>query len=211
MKRRVNPVVVLAIVLVAGAGLGGCRQDMHDQPVVEEYEYSPVFAHGVGSRMFPEGTIARGQLRADTAFFTGLTADGQPLAEIPLAIDRALLERGRSRYDIFCAPCHDRTGQGRGTIVRRGFKQPASFHEERLRQQPVGYYFNVMSNGFGDMSSYAAQVTPEDRWAIAAYLRVLQWSRQVPLADLPEPYQAQAQAALNTSASPVTETASGEH
>ncbi len=130
-----------------------------------------------------EGTIARGNLRDDQAFYTGLVGD-QFLAELPVANTRELLERGRERYDIFCSPCHSRIGDGRGMIVRRGFKQPASFHDARLRDQPVGYYFDVMTRGFGEMSSYAPMVKPEDRWAIAAYIRALQLSQNVVLADL---------------------------
>jgi mono/diheme cytochrome c family protein len=156
---------------------------MHDQPVLEPFEASDFFADGRGGRMPIEGTVARGALRDDEAFYTGLAGD-QFLAELPLANTRELLERGHERFDIFCSPCHSRTGDGRGMIVRRGFKQPASFHEARLRDQPVGYYFDVMSRGFGEMSSYASLIRPADRWAIAAYIRALQLSQKVVLADL---------------------------
>jgi len=168
--------------VVAGAATG-CRQDMHDQPVLEPYEESEFFADRRGYRMPVEGTVARGQLHADAAFYTGLSGD-QFLTELPMPGTRELLERGRDRYEIFCTPCHSRLGDGRGMIVRRGFKQPASFHEARLRNQPVGYYFDVMSRGFGEMSSYAGQIQPEDRWAIAGYIRALQLSQSVVLEDL---------------------------
>lgn len=168
---------VLSIALLTA----GCRQDMHDQPVAEAYEASSFFADGVVNRQFPEGTVARGQLRDDTVFYAGLTPEDALVTEFPLPIDGELLERGRGRFDIYCAPCHGRTGDGLGMIVRRGFKQPTSFHDERLRQQPVGYFYGVISNGFGDMSSYAAQLEPEDRWAVVAYLKTLQWSQHVEL------------------------------
>ena len=164
----------------------GCRQDMHDQPVIEPYEASAIFSDGAGSRPLPEETVARGQLREDSAFYTGLSADDSMVSQIPVAITREMLANGQSKFNTFCAPCHDRTGNGQGLIVRRGFKQPASFHEQRLRDQPAGYFYTVISNGFGDMSSYAAQIQPADRWAIVAYLRTLQWSRNAPLDSLPE-------------------------
>jgi mono/diheme cytochrome c family protein len=174
----------------------GCRQDMHDQPVAEPFEASEFFADGVANRQFPDGTVARGQLRDDTVFYTGLTPDDTMATDFPLPVDRDLLLRGRGRFDTFCAPCHDRTGSGLGMIVRRGFKQPASFHDERLRQQPVGYFYGVISNGFGDMSSYASQIRPEDRWAVVAYLRTLQWSQKVSLDSLPTDVRAQIESEL---------------
>jgi mono/diheme cytochrome c family protein len=174
--------LVLAVLLVAGLA-AACRQDMHDQPRIEPYEESDFFADGRGNRMPVEGAVARGQLRADEAFYTGLAGD-QFVEVLPVEVTRELLDRGRERYDIFCSPCHSRVGDGRGMIVRRGFKQPASFHEQRLRDQKIGYFYDVISRGFGEMSSYAAQVEPEDRWAIAAYIRALQLSQNVVVADL---------------------------
>lgn len=166
------------MVLVGGLGLAAvaCRQDMHDQPVLEVYEASDFFADGQGNRPPIDGTVARGFLQEDKVFFSGLEGDAF-VTQLPMKASKVLLERGRNRYDVFCSPCHDRVGNGRGMIVRRGFKQPASFHEERLRNQPVGYFFSVMTRGFGEMSSYAAQIRPEDRWAITAYIRVLQLSQ----------------------------------
>ncbi|MCP4205013.1 MAG: cytochrome c [bacterium] len=174
---------------------------MHDQPVLEPNEASDFFADGRGNRMPIEGTVARGQLRDNEAFYTGLSGD-QFLAELPVANTRGLLERGQNRYDIFCSPCHSRIGNGRGMIVRRGFKQPASFHEARLRDQPVGYYFDVMSRGFGEMSSYAPLVKAEDRWAIVAYIRALQLSQNVVLADLDEPKRKAIESAVEAQATP---------
>ena len=116
--------------------------------------------------------------------YRGVGDDGGFAATLPLPLTRELVERGRERYDIFCSPCHGRTGDGLGMIVQRGFKRPSSFHEERLRAMPYGYFFDVITNGFGQMSSYASMVPVEDRWAIAAYMRVLQASRRVAVDEL---------------------------
>jgi mono/diheme cytochrome c family protein len=174
-------------VLLAAAGLagGGCRQDMHDQPRYEPLEASEIFADGAASRPPIAGTVARGQLREDEAFYTGLASDGGFVRALPVATTPALLARGQQRFNAYCSPCHDRAGTGRGMIVRRGFKSPSSLHVERLRQAQVGYFYDVISNGFGQMSSYAAQVAPADRWAIVAYIRALQLAHQARLADLP--------------------------
>ena len=178
------------------AVLVGCRQDMHDQPKAEPLEASTFFADGRASRLPVEGTVARGHLREDDHFYRGLDAAGMAATTLPMELTVELLERGRNRYDIFCAPCHSRLGDGNGMIVRRGFKQPESFHAARLRDSPVGYYFSVMTNGFGEMSDYAAQVRPADRWAIAAYIKALQLSQHVPLTDLPPELRARAEAGL---------------
>jgi mono/diheme cytochrome c family protein len=180
---------------------------MHDQPVIEPYEASTLFDDSSGSRPLLEGTVARGNLRQNQEFYSGLTADDQMVTALPVAVTRDMLLRGRSKFDTFCSPCHDRTGNGLGMIVRRGFKQPASFHDERLRQQPVGYFYSVISNGFGEMSSYASQIAPGDRWAIVAYLRTLQWSREVPLQSLSGEVRFRAETAL--SQPPGTEPESG--
>src|SRR5687767_9773570 len=138
-------------------GAPSCRQDMHDQTKLEPYESSRFFADGQASRPLPAGTVARGQLREDKLLHTGMTPAGAFTAELPIPLDAQVLRRGRDRYDVFCAPCHDRLGSGRGMVVRRGFKAPTSFHDERLRQAPVGYFFDVMTNGFATMPSYASQ------------------------------------------------------
>ena len=162
-----------------------CRQDMFNQPKVKPLARSDFFDDGMAARPPVDGTVARGELRADRIFHTGIGPDGKFVAALPVPLTRALLVRGRERFDIFCSPCHGRVGDGRGMIVERGFKEPASFHIDRLRAQPIGYLFDVMTSGFGQMSSYAAQVTPADRWAIAAYIRALQMSQHAPLQEMP--------------------------
>ena len=170
----------LALVALAALVLGGCRQDMHDQPKYQPLEASELFADGAASRTPVEGTVARGMLREDMRRFRGMEADGSFVAEIPLPVTAELVARGQERFNIFCSPCHGRTGEGQGMIVSRGFKQPESLHAERLVQTQDGYFYDVISNGFGQMSSYASQVKPEDRWAIVAYVKALQLSRRVP-------------------------------
>lgn len=172
--------VVILFALVAV----GCRQDMHDQPKLKPYRASSFFADGSGMRPLPAHTVARGQLHEDAYFYTGRLPDGSIATELPMPMTRALLKRGQERFNIFCTPCHGRVGEGRGMVVRRGYKQPTSYHDERLRQVPIGYFFDVMSNGFGVMPSYAPQVPAEDRWAIAAYIRALQLSQHVEAASL---------------------------
>jgi mono/diheme cytochrome c family protein len=162
-----------------------CRQDMHDQPKYLPLAPSPFFADGRASRPQVEGTVARGQpIAADTPLYTGKSG-GAPVARSPLPVTETLLRRGRERYDIYCAACHDRAGTGGGMIVERGFRRPESFHVERLRAAPDGHFFDVMTNGFGVMPSYAGQVAVGDRWAIVAYVRALQLSQGAALADVP--------------------------
>lgn len=163
----------------------GCRQDMHDQPKYKPFRSSDFFTDGSAMRPQIDGTVARGQLVEDLLFHEGLDLDGVPVESIPMPVDRAVLLRGQERYGIFCAPCHGAAGDGRGMVVQRGYKQPPSFHEARLRDTPVGYYFDVMTNGFGQMQSYAAQVPIADRWAITAYIRALQLSQGARVSDLP--------------------------
>jgi len=164
--------------------LAGCRQDMHDQPRIDPLAENTFFADGSGARPLPANTVARGELRADTAFYTGQADDGSLLTAPPMPVTRELLVRGRERFDIFCAPCHGRTGEGTGMVVQRGYKKPSSFHVDRLRQAPVAYFHFVMSHGFGVMPSYAAQVPAADRWAIAAYIRTLQLAHHYDAAQL---------------------------
>ena len=172
---------------VLGAVLSGtgCRQDMFNQPKLKPLARSEFFEDGMAARSPVEGTVARGELRADRVLYTGIGPDGKFVKELPVALTRSLLLRGRERFEIFCSPCHGRVGDGRGMIVERGFKRPSSFHVARLRAQPVGYFFDVITSGFGEMSSYAPQVPAGDRWAIAAYIRALQLSQFAPLGDLP--------------------------
>ena len=177
---RARRCAFLAVLLVAAFG---CRQDMFDQPKVRPLQASTFFADGRASRPLPEDTVARGQLRADELLYTGRI--GGAVADVfPFPVTKAVLDRGQERFEIFCSPCHGRTGYGDGMIVQRGFKAPPSFHSERLRQAPAGHFFDVMTNGFGVMYDYRSRVAPEDRWAIAAYIRALQLSQNATAADL---------------------------
>jgi hypothetical protein len=189
-KSRRSAHVVRAAVWVcaplASILLAGCRQDMHVQPRYEPEDPSTFFADGRSERPPVQGTVARGQLRTDELLYTGRV--NAAVADVfPFAITAADLSRGRERYNIYCSPCHDYTGAGNGMIVQRGFPSPPSFHLERLRQVPAGHFFEVMTNGFGLMYSYASRVSPEDRWRIAAYIRALQLSQHGSAGDVSEP------------------------
>ena len=173
------------ILFIAFLALAGCRQDMHDQPKYQPFERNPFFEDQRASRPLPPGVVARGHLDEDQAFFAGVSA-GAPVASNPLPLTRDMLLRGQERYNIYCSPCHDRVGAGEGMIVQRGYKQPPTLHSDRLRGVPDGYLFQVMTNGFATMPSYAPQVSPSDRWAIVGYIRALQYSQHATLADVPE-------------------------
>jgi cytochrome c553 len=171
--------------LVAIAAAAACRQDMHDQPRVKPLASSDFFADARSARPLVEGAVARGQLKDDELLHTG-KAGPDFSAAFPFPVDRALVDRGQERYLIFCAPCHGQVGRGDGSVVRRGFRnRPASFHEARLREKPAGYFVDVITNGFGAMQDYAAQIPARDRWAIVAYVRALQLSQNATLADVP--------------------------
>lgn len=170
---------------VLSAFLLGCHTDMRDQPRYETYEASDFFGDGQIARPVVAGTVARGQLREDDAFYRGKEGEAF-VAEIPVEIDRSLLLRGQERFNIYCANCHGPSGDGDGMIVRRGFKKPPSYHSERLRNAAAGHYFDVVTNGFGAMPRFAPQIEPGDRWAIIAYLRALQRSQNATLEDVPE-------------------------
>jgi mono/diheme cytochrome c family protein len=170
--------------IALSAVLCACRQDMHDQPRFKPLAATPFFGDGRSARPVVEGTVARGQLRTDQARYSGRIA-GQTVDVFPFPITRADLLRGRERFGIYCSPCHSRLGDGNGMVVRRGFRQAASYHTDRLRSAPVGHFFDVITNGFGAMPSYASRVEPDDRWRIAAYIRVLQLSQNASLADVP--------------------------
>jgi cytochrome c553 len=165
--------------------VAGCRLDMHVQPKYLPYEPTNFFSDGRSERQPVPGTVARGQLRVDELLYSG-TENGVESNRFPFPITRADLERGRERFNIYCTPCHDYTGSGHGMIVQRGFPQPPSYHIKRLRDAPVGHFYQVMTNGFGAMYSYAARVSPADRWRIAAYIRVLQLSENATINDVPE-------------------------
>lgn len=177
--------IALCVCLIFPAILSGCRQDMHVQPRYEPEDPSTFFADGRSERPPVEGTVARGQLRTDDLLYTG-KVNGVVADLFPFPITPADLSRGRERYNIYCSPCHDYTGSGNGMIVQRGFPPPPSFHLDRLRQAPAGHFFEVITNGFGMMYSYASRVSPEDRWRIAAYVRALQISQRGSTADVPE-------------------------
>ena len=172
---------VLALLFITPS-LTSCRRGMVDTQHVKPLAENNFFADGRGARVPPPHTIARGQLRADEQFFTGKIGD-QLAATFPLPVTRELLKRGQERFNIYCSVCHGRTGEGNGMIVQRGFPQPPSFHEQRLRDAPPGHFFNVITNGYGVMYPYASRVAPEDRWAIAAYIRALQLSQHAALSD----------------------------
>ena len=169
----------LALLLV------GCRMDMHEQPKYLPYEPTTFFDDGRSERPVVPGTVARGQLRLDELLYTG-KENGVLSNKFPFPITRADLERGRQRYNIYCTPCHDYTGSGQGIVVQRGFPSPPSYHIDRIRQAPVGHFFDVMTSGYGSMYSYASRIEPEDRWRIAAYIRVLQLSEHSTVQDVPE-------------------------
>ncbi len=191
-------------VLALFATFVGCWQDMADQPHFEPLETSDFFANGQAARPLVPGTVARGQLRIDTVFFEGKVR-GKAVETYPLhkvaehfrvaeqfrlsggdeRVMAQILDRGRERFDIFCAACHDRTGNGQGMVVQRGFPRPPSYHSDRLRDEPVGHFYDVITHGFGRMPDYADQISPADRWAIIAYVRALQLSQHAHVGELP--------------------------
>jgi len=178
----------------------GCRRDMQDQPKMKPYRGTSFFGDGTSMRQPIDGTIPRGQLRSDTEYFTGKKANapratatpgtqpqtaGAPantypddIDTFPFPVTKEVVDRGRQRYEIFCTACHGLTGNGDGMIVRRGFRRAASFNDDRLRQAPVGHFFDAITNGWGAMPSYASQIPVQDRWAIITYIRALQLSQQ---------------------------------
>ena len=162
-----------------------CRQDMHDQPKYEPLQESHFFSDHRSSRPLIEGTVAQGQLKTDKHLHTGKRA-GQLLDTLPFPVTEQVLKRGRQRYDIFCSPCHARVGTGEGIVVQRGFRPPPSLHTQRLREAPVGHLFDVITNGYATMYSYATRIPPSDRWAIVAYVRALQLSQHARIEELSE-------------------------
>ena len=180
--------------LSIAVAVAGCRQDMHDAPRYEPYEKSDFFADQRSARPLVAGTVARGHLREDTPATTGKMGAAF-VATAPVPVTLELLRRGQERFEIYCSPCHGLSGAGDGMVVRRGFRPPASFHDPRLRAQPDGYLFDVMTNGFGAMPDYATQLPISDRWAVVAYLRALQLSQQATLADVPPDKRAELDAA----------------
>jgi cbb3-type cytochrome c oxidase subunit III len=176
---RLRKLAPLALLILCA----GCRLDMHVQPRYNPLAKSDFFADQRSARPLVEGTVARGELHDDTYFYTGKLGNN-PGDYMPFAVTKDDLERGRSRFNIYCSPCHSRLGDGNGYISTRGFsRRPPSFHIERLEKAPVGYIFNVMTEGFGIMPDYASQIPPRDRWCIVAYIRALQLSQHATVAD----------------------------
>jgi mono/diheme cytochrome c family protein len=182
-RRMGHPLACLGI--LGTLVLAGCRQDMHDQPRFKPLAESDFYADLRASRTPVEGTVARGQLHEDAYFYTGkigANPGNYMPAEVPVNADT--LARGRERFNIYCAPCHSRVGDGNGMIVQRGYRHPPTYHQDRLRQAPLGYFFDVMTNGFGAMPDYASQIPPRDRWCIVAYIRALQLSQAAGAAEV---------------------------
>jgi mono/diheme cytochrome c family protein len=197
-KRKMR-VLIFAFCLLPFAFATACRYDMQDQPRYKSYKKSEFFSDDKAMREPPEGTVARGELRENKAFYTGkkeninlnvqvettIDATGNTLVssfpndieEFPVPLTKELVDRGQERYNIYCIVCHGAVGKGDGMIVRRGYPQPPTYHDDRLRNAPVGHLYDVITNGWGKMNSYAAQVPPADRWAIVAYIRALQTSQ----------------------------------
>lgn len=164
--------------------LAACREDMQNQPRFNPLRMSDFYEDGRSSRPLVPGTVARGNLRADTYFYTGMI--GNKIGNVmPFPVTQQVLERGQERYNIYCAPCHSRTGDGNGMIVQRGYRRPPSYHTDRLRTAPLGHFYDVMTNGFGAMPDYSQQITPQDRWNIVAYIRALQLSQAAPASMVP--------------------------
>lgn len=174
------------VVGTALAGGSGCelRKAMYDQPKYKPLQKSEFFSDQRASRPIPEGTVARGLLKDDALLYDGME-NGAMAERFPFPITREVLARGQERYNIFCLPCHDMSGSGNGMVVQRGYKKPVSFHDPRLRNSPPGYFYNAIKNGFGQMPNYADQIPVNDRWAIIAYIRALQLSRNATIDDVP--------------------------
>jgi len=176
---RAAAIALAAVCLFAISGCDRMRQDMATQPKNRPLSPSDFFRDGRSERPLLENTVARGSLENDQLL---IAKDSNAF---PLPVDQALLERGQQRFGIYCSPCHGLQGDGNGMVALRGMKHPPSYHIDRLREAPNGYFYDVITNGFGQMYGYAAQVPPRDRWAIVAYLRALQLSRHARASELP--------------------------
>jgi mono/diheme cytochrome c family protein len=180
-----NKIFSVATPLILMLLFSACRIDMHVQPRENPLSRSEFYADHRSERPPVEGTVARGDLRADTYFYTGKIGNN-PCDVMPFPVTKEVLERGRERFNIFCAPCHSRLGDGNGFVPSRGFsRKPPSFHDARLQKAPLGYFYDVITNGFGIMPDYASQIPPQDRWDIVAYVRALQLSQNATMADVP--------------------------
>jgi cytochrome c553 len=174
-RRRLN----FSLLLAGFVCLSACRNDMHNQPRYKPLAATDFFGDGRAARPAIADTVARGQLRVDQARYTG-KAGGKDIDYFPIQISKGDVARGRERFEIYCSPCHGRLGNGHGMIVSRGLRQPPSYLDQRLIDAPIGHFFDVMTNGYGAMYSYASRVAPDDRWRIAAYIRALQLSQNAP-------------------------------
>ena len=181
----------LLLLLGLALSLSACRQDMQVQPKYIPLRQSTFFGDNRSERPLVAGTVPRGHLDDDVAYYTGKDAAGKYVTEFPFKVDKAVIERGQNRFNIYCTPCHDQLGTGNGMIVRRGYRHPPSYHIDRLRQVENGYIFNVITDGFGAMPDYAAQIPPQDRWAIVSYIRALQLSQNASVNDVPADARAQ--------------------
>ena len=170
--------------------IAGCRQDMQDEPKMIPQRGSTMFADGRSARPQVANTVARGQLDQDQYFYTGLV-NGKEQDAMPFPVTMTVLERGQERFNIYCTPCHSRVGNGDGMIVQRGYKPAGNFHDAKRLAEPLSHYFYVMTNGYGAMPDYSAQLTPVDRWAVAAYIRALQLSQSATTSDVPAGTQVQ--------------------
>src|SRR5215212_5500579 len=223
-RRRSAAALLLLLLLISC-----CRRDMQDQPKMKPYRGTSFFGDGLSSRQPIEGTVARGFLRSDTAYYTGKkTAAASPtpgtaqagdaqannytddVDTFPFPVTKEIVMRGRERYQIFCSVCHGLTGNGDGMIVRRGFRRAASFNDDRLRKAPVGHYFDAVTNGWGAMPAYASQIAVQDRWAIISYIRALQTSQSNPAAASASPSPAASPGPKTPTASPVPTTGGRE-
>ncbi len=180
-KARTLAFAALALTLV----LSGCGRNMYDQPRAEALESSRFFADGAASQALPEGVISRERGSIDPSYFSGM-GDAGFATELPFELTEEVLVRGQERYNIYCSMCHNYDGSGGGVVVQKGFVPPASFHEQRLLDSGVGYFYNAITNGFGRMYSYASRIPVEDRWAIAAYVKAMQLSQNATVDDIPE-------------------------
>lgn len=181
---RVSKRLFISTGALAFITLTACRQDMQNEPRYKPLAGSEFFADGRSARPMVEGTVARGHLRIDEARYTG-KIDGEDIDQFPIPIAKEDIERGQARFNIYCTPCHGRLGDGNGMVVLRGFRQPPSYYSDRLVHAPVGHFFDVITNGFGAMVSYASRVQTDDRWRIIAYIRALQLSESASQADVP--------------------------
>ena len=179
-----SPRKFVPLVLLAVMGTTACRLDMHVQPRYNPLAKSDFFADQRSARPLVPNTVARGDLRENSYFYTGKFGD-TPGDYLPFPVTDDVLSRGRERFNIYCAPCHSRVGDGNGIIPQRGYRHPPSYHIERLRKAPMGYFFDVMTNGFGAMPDYSSQIPARDRWCIVAYIRALQLSQNATSADVP--------------------------